>query len=166
VLNRLQIPLAAGQIVIICGLSCMATFGAYRLVRATIELEQIRVSVAARELVSVGAAVLWTVSPFALAQVWYRQTFLEVTWALLPWLVLLAVRAATDSHGSVLMYYVYGCGLALIGSAGLPEAYLPGIAILTCVWLCPVVGHSLREKRADRLGKLAAAGGGVLTGVS
>lgn len=165
-LSRLQVPLAAAQIVIVCLLSCLATLGAYRLLRAIVDVEQVRVGVVASEIGSVAAAVLWTVSPLALAQVWYRQTFLEVTWALLPWLVMLAVRAATDTSKSALMYYFYGCGLGLAGSAGLPEAYLPGVALLTCVWLGPVICRVVPERGVAGLSRLVAAAAGVFTGVA
>jgi len=78
--------------------------------------------------VSAGA-MFWVANPFALAFVWWHQLLIEATWAVVPWLVVLLVETSRGARRLNVMV-VSTVLVTCLGSAGLPEAYLPAVALL------------------------------------
>ena len=164
-LHFIGIPDSVAQIAVISTLSVLAALGTYFLTIQIMKSAPINLGTFAVEIGALAAGILWVANPAALAQVWYRQTFLDVTWAMLPWLALLFVQAASDSKDSLLKFFFRGLFVAVIGSAGLVEALLPGIALLILAWLSPMVIASIKQNRTIHLWQLAAASSGILVGI-
>lgn len=165
-LHFIGMPVPAAQIVVICTLSVTAALGAYVLTIEILRSSNKNLGPFPIEIGALAGGILWVANPAALAQVWYRQTLLEVTWALLPWLVRLFIQAASDSKDSLLRFFFRGLGITVVGSAGLVEAYLPGIAVLVSAWVSPLVYVSFKHHRVARLRPLVAVSGGVFAGVA
>lgn len=163
-LHEVGIPLSLAALVIISMLALIAGYGVYGLVLLITRLEGMRIAPAALNLGAVSAALAWIMCPVALAQVWYRLTFLDVTWAVLPWLLWVLLRSIIDNSWKPRQAFVGAGATVLLGSAGLPEAYLPGIAILVTSWCVPPLIYRLRSGDGRALSRIGAALGGVILG--
>jgi hypothetical protein len=165
-LFKAGIPLGWSELLTVAIFASVAAFGVYRLTAMMIQSEGLFHGVLVSELAATAAGVLWVVNPASLAQVWYRQTYLEVTWALLPWLLLVVLRATRDENVKPSWIAAASGATALVGSAGLPEAYLPGIAVLLTMWCVPPAW--VRWRAGDRQVpiRLAAAAAGLICGLA
>lgn len=163
-LHEVGIPLSLAALVIISLLAVIAGYGVYELfLLIARSAGAINVS-SALNLGAVAASLAWIMCPVALAQVWYRLTYLEVTWAVLPWLLWVFLRSIIDSSWKPHQAFASAGATVLIGSAGLPEAYLPGVALLLTAWCLPPLIYRLRTGDCRALSRIGAALGGATLG--
>jgi hypothetical protein len=96
-------------------------------------------------------AVAWVANPFALSFVWFHQLLTEVTWAVLPWL-LIYLSVAIHRSRPVKTYAPLIVIVSVLGSSGFTLSYLPGIVILLTAFAIAFVIHE-----SDRLAALRGA---------
>lgn len=126
-LGRAGIPVVVIEASLITALSAFAVSGAALLVSAL--LEYLGISGWRRHFAMLAAAIAWVANPFALSFVWFHQMLIEVTWAVIPWIVwaeVVAIGARLPIRRWVPLLLL----ITILGSAGLPHADLPGIALL------------------------------------
>ena len=120
------LPLVAVEAVIVLCLSIAAALGMYLF---GMEIFKRHVALIEARWISCAVSVTWLANPFALSFVWAHQLFIEVTWAVLPWILIILFRA-----GSRRLHIVDAACLMLfttiIGSAAFVHSYLPGLALL------------------------------------
>lgn len=149
-LAELGLATAAAQALLLSVLAGAAACGAYRLVMVfpappTCESH--------KRLAGTLAALFWVANPFSLSFVWWHQLLIEVTWATLPWLVVLLIKAVRSDEDAT-RWVPALLLVAVAGSAGLTHVYLVTVtSLLVSLALC--LKH--REKRwSEHLSRVAA----------
>lgn len=165
VLSDVGIPPGVLEVTILVMLSVAATFGTYSLAQLTIASCGTRVNPIAAQFGSACAGIIWVASPLALGAVWYKQTFLEWTWAILPWILRVVTAAAYASPRPRWHYFASSLALGLLGSPGLLEAYLPGISLLLVLWLLPAFYWSVQKHTLANLLPVASAVAGLIVSI-
>jgi hypothetical protein len=136
--------LSATQAVILVLLAASSVIGTFLLLTLVLPCPSRLV----RGLGAACGAVCWVANPFTLSFVWFHQLLTEVTWAVVPWLVVLAIVAARQLMGPQL-YVPLVLIVGIVGASGISLTYLPAILILLAAFLIGVViserqkGHAL-----------------------
>jgi len=142
-LSSLGLPLSVTQAVILVLFAASSVTGMFLLL--TLLLPGPRL---VRGLGAACGAVCWVANPFTLSFVWFHQLLTEVTWAVVPWLLVLAIVAARQLMGPQL-YVPLLLIVGIVGASGISLTYLPAILILLVAFLVGAViseralGHAL-----------------------
>lgn len=163
-LRSVGIGIELAELITLAIFAIVAGLGVYSLFLLVAKHQQIVAPSWSLHFGAVGASLIWLVSPFALAQVWYRPTFLDALWAVLPWLTWACLRAVVDPHVAPHHTFATTAAIALAGSAGLTEAYLPGVAILLLAWLSPPLIQRWRTHDHASVARAVSAGLGLVLG--
>lgn len=132
VLAAVGVPLVLQEALLLCVLAAAALFGMRAFILAV--LDDGRLS----EIAATCAAIVWLANPFALSFVWYHQLLIEITWAILPWLLVLAVGSARGTL-PVRRWVSATLLLVVLAAPGLPHAYLLSVALIMVATLAGVV---------------------------
>ena len=145
-LVKVGLSLVAEQLVILTFLACSAVVGAFALALALLPPD---LPIVRRRFAAAAAGVAWIANPFALSYVWWHQTLIEVTWAVVPWIVLL-LTVATRRSRPVRTFAPLVVMVSVLGAAGLGLTYLPAILLLlgaTAIGLILTERNRLRALR-------------------
>jgi hypothetical protein len=129
-LALLGLPLFLGELVIIVTLSSAAAVGMYCF---GLLILKGHVALSSQRYIAAVMTICWLANPFALSFVWSHQLLIEVTWAALPWLLFILFSGLAKQFDIATMVCTMLIVL-VVGSAGFPHAYLPGIGLLLGVF--------------------------------
>jgi len=119
VLQWTHLPLWITEALFEALLGGSAALGMYRMVCRLTQLLDINACLAPAI-----AAIFWVANPFSLSYVWYHVLYLQVLWAVLPWLCF-SVLAAKGGRRTLPSVCAGALVATIIGSPGLTEGELP-----------------------------------------
>lgn len=139
----------AAQIAILWGLIAAAGLGMRAMLRACFDWRDSWLSSVA--IASVSA--LYVFNPFTTSFVWRYQTWMELTWALLPWLSALFVLGLRRRI-SIARSAATGSVLLLLAGTAFPHILIPPVALVFGVLLFAFTLTSQKPKQTFRDGSL------------
>lgn len=126
------VPLVVDQSFILVTLAMAAVIGATWLMGEAIGNDHPTMLGTRDRFICAVVGVEWVANPFALSFVWFHQLQTEVTWAVLPWLVLVVIRGARGSL-TFRQSSAWLVILCFLGAAGLPHIYIPSIGLVLLI---------------------------------
>jgi hypothetical protein len=109
------------------------------------------------------ASILYVVNPFTTSYVWWHQTWMELTWAAVPWLLAFLVDAQKAARPPVLIA-TYGTLLIVVAAPAFSHPLLPQLVLFFVAAGLAFILDS--EQRATTARRILIFFGGLAVGLS